>query len=186
MNSKDLKYQGNLFADVWEMQMRKTINGLFVPEGKEPLADTCTFVGNEPPSLDMEQLLETFTAMRTVLPPEIHVIESEFLTKTEERPRQRTWRKRLFSHPWRPWRAMGVEYVQVPDPNLYCFDAPLSLPGPVSQIVRYVVGHPSVIAKLKEGVAQGVEPAHSCPIAQQRIEDILGHASGIQQVYPLG
>ena len=173
----------DIFTKVWMQQMREMINCLLVPvQGDEPPASTCTAVRDEPP-LSIEQLRETMSLMRTHLPPEIRVIESELLTTTEESLRQRTWRERLFSRPWRPWRATATESVQVPDPNLYSFDAPLSLGSTTVRTVKVVVGHPSVVARLKDGITQETAPMDSFPLGRRKMASILKDVPGVGHVY---
>jgi hypothetical protein len=46
------------------------------------------------------------------------VIESRHMVVTEAI--QRTWRERLFSRPWRPWRKTRI--ICKPDPNVYILD----------------------------------------------------------------
>lgn len=50
----------------------------------------------------------------------IPIIESEVLIiDGEPYERRRTWRERLFTRPWRPWRATQRVIPKVPDPNFY-------------------------------------------------------------------
>lgn len=45
----------------------------------------------------------------------IQIITSTYLTITKQV--RRSWRERLFTHPWRPW--VSHKEVQVPDPYAY-------------------------------------------------------------------
>jgi hypothetical protein len=65
------------------------------------------------------------------------LVESPFCTVSEERLVKRSWKERLFTWPWRPWKSTKVVEVSVPDPNYYIVD-------------DQVVGHPVTIAKLME------------------------------------
>jgi hypothetical protein len=53
------------------------------------------------------------------IPLGLHVMESVHLTQTEEREVKRSWRERLLSWPWCPWRSHKTISVEVPDPNFY-------------------------------------------------------------------
>ena len=143
-----------LMAQAMEAQLRKDINGLFLPKSEDdPPATTCTSGEQDLPSFDLEQFQETMKAM-TVMPPQIRIIESELCTVSEERPRKRMWRERLLGRPWRPWQAMAVETVQVPDPNLFTFDVPQSVMGGGVRTERVVVGHPATVKVLREELAE--------------------------------
>jgi hypothetical protein len=68
----------------------------------------------------------------------MRIIESEFLTVPgEPEQRRRTWRQRLFSRPWRPWRATYVFIPQLPNPNVFILNG------------RTVVMHPVTARKLR-------------------------------------
>ncbi len=58
----------------------------------------------------------------------------------------RTWRERLFSWPWKPFRPTKIVTHYEPDPNLFMI-------GPN----RYV-GHPATIARLQARLAHPPAP----------------------------
>lgn len=68
----------------------------------------------------------------------LRIIESPHLTVP--RTVTRTWRERLFSWPWRPWRATRV--VQAPDPSMYQMAGGL------------LVGHPVTINRLRRAAEE--------------------------------
>ncbi len=50
----------------------------------------------------------------------IPIIENEILVVDgEPYQRRRSWRERLFTRPWRPWRATKWVVPKIPDPNIY-------------------------------------------------------------------
>lgn len=67
----------------------------------------------------------------------LRICEAEHLTKTEECFLRRTWRERLFTWPWRPWRATRKIFIQVPDPNFYV-------------VGDMVLCHPAMARELRE------------------------------------
>ena len=72
----------------------------------------------------------------------MQLLESAYMTVTKETTVKRSWRERLLSRPWRPWKTTKIVVSQEPDPNLY-------------RIGRtQIVGHPATIAKLKKKRAE--------------------------------
>ena len=67
----------------------------------------------------------------------VRVFESKYMTVPQEV--KRTWRERLFTRPFRPFRKTKI--IQVPNPNLY--RTPFG-----------VYGHPETIRKLKAALAE--------------------------------
>lgn len=48
----------------------------------------------------------------------VSIIQSEYMTETKSRVVRRSWRERILSWPWRPWRKMCVVYHEEPLPYL--------------------------------------------------------------------
>lgn len=94
-----------------------------------------------------------------------------------------TLRHELLGRPWRPWRATVTESVQVPDSNLYGFNASLSLDPMTVRTVKVIVGHPLVVAKLKDRITQETAPMDSCPLGRRRLAGILKDVPGVGHVY---
>ena len=65
------------------------------------------------------------------------VITSTHLTTTEKVERVGTWKERLFSWPWTPWKRTVTIVRVVPDPGVYRFNG------------KYMM-HPETYYKLKE------------------------------------
>ena len=57
----------------------------------------------------------------------------------DTRAMRRTWRERLFSRPWRPWRKHRTE--QVPKEEIYVLD--------LDDHRRAIIAHPSVIDRMR-------------------------------------
>jgi len=68
----------------------------------------------------------------------ITLTPNSFMTKTEEY--ERTWKERLWSRPWKPWRKNG--YRQIPDPEIFV----VKLPGSKTQTI---MGHPDTLRNLE-------------------------------------
>jgi hypothetical protein len=64
------------------------------------------------------------------------VITSTWMTRSETREVPRPWRDRLWSWPWRPWRATMLVTVQVPSDD-------------VLRVGGRLVMHPATLAKLQ-------------------------------------
>lgn len=60
----------------------------------------------------------------------------EFTGKTLHREDKRTWKERLFSWPWRPWKATKTVYYPETIPAMY-------------RIGDRIVAHPAKIVELK-------------------------------------
>jgi hypothetical protein len=70
------------------------------------------------------------------------IIESEFLTVFAGiRVRKRTWKERLFTWPWKPWKATLSETLYKPDENVYIV--------PDSSGHKSIMCHPSVAAQVR-------------------------------------
>lgn len=50
---------------------------------------------------------------------------------------ERSWKERLFSLPWRPWKKVKIIIPQVPDPHIYQFEGTM-------------VMHPTIVKQIKE------------------------------------
>lgn len=55
--------------------------------------------------------------------------------------RRRTWKERLFSRPWRPWKSTITERPLVPDREVYCSG------------LDTLVMHPVVAAELRRAIS---------------------------------
>ena len=71
------------------------------------------------------------------------IIESlncvEFTGKTLTREEKRTWKERLFTSPWQPWKTTKLIAYPESKPVMY-------------RIGNQIVGHPLAIAELKEAI----------------------------------
>lgn len=72
----------------------------------------------------------------------IRLLPNVVLTTTETVPR--TWRERLWSWPWRPWRT--TKQVVKPDPNVYITEFPAGFGG----AEKVIFGHPETLRSLAE------------------------------------
>lgn len=61
----------------------------------------------------------------------------------------RSWRERLFTLPWRPWRKFNVTTLYGPDPDVYIVGS------------KIVVGHPVTLNKIKQAIEN--ERTNSAP-----------------------
>ena len=73
---------------------------------------------------------------------------------TVPKSRLRTWRERLFTWPWCPWKS--VQMWQVPDPDVYMMDMPnIDLHTYKTKgTKKMIVGHPATIAKIEEALRE--------------------------------
>lgn len=85
----------------------------------------------------------------------IEITTSVWLTEDGE-PRQvrRSWRSRLFSRPWRPWKATFIEIPRVPSKSIYYLTP------------SCIVVHPAMLAELRRQpsaspVTKDAKPEHS-------------------------
>lgn len=73
----------------------------------------------------------------------LQIIEStncvEFTGKMLSREVERSWKERLFSWPWKPWKSTKTEHYPEAVPVMY-------------RIGNRIVGHPSKIAELKTAI----------------------------------
>lgn len=79
------------------------------------------------------------------------IVENSMLM-TRTAPRRRSWRERLFSRPWRPWRKF--ETVYVPDPNIYKMQLPSAVPGSfgANSMKTIFICHPQTAGALREAL----------------------------------
>lgn len=82
-------------------------------------------------NLTMKDLVNAYNQLARLKPQEPHLT----ITKT----RRRTWRQRLFTKPWQPWRKNDI--LTAPDLNVYVTDSA-------------IVCHPVVAAELKPNYNQ--------------------------------
>lgn len=75
------------------------------------------------------------------------VVTNPILTKTETREVKRTWKERLFTRPWTPWKVMRTETHQVPDRDVL-----------VDKINRVIYAHPVVVKEMNEALNKVVSP----------------------------
>jgi hypothetical protein len=71
------------------------------------------------------------------------VVANPILTKTETREVKRTWKERLFTRPWQPFKVIRTESYQVPDRDVL-----------VDKINRVIYAHPSVVKELNEALTK--------------------------------
>lgn len=76
------------------------------------------------------------------------IFENALLTEPEIV--DRTWRERLFSWPWRPWRKQKV--IQVPRGDVLVMTVP-NLFGPGS--TKAIVAHPHTAARIRAEFQDG-------------------------------
>jgi len=69
------------------------------------------------------------------------ITESIWCTIPQEREAMRSWRERLFSRPWQPFRRTKIETIQVPNPDLFIAGT-------------RIVGHPATIQRLMDSLIQ--------------------------------
>lgn len=69
----------------------------------------------------------------------VPVITSRYLTISTTVEVERTWRERLFSWPWRPWRSTRTVTIYKPDPLIY-------------ETERGLVMHPAILEELRKRV----------------------------------
>lgn len=69
------------------------------------------------------------------------VVANPILTKTETRQVKRTWKERLFTLPWTPFKAMRTESYQVPDRDVL-----------VDKINRVIYAHPDVVKEMNKAL----------------------------------
>lgn len=79
--------------------------------------------------------------------PGMPVVTSPFVTVTRTIRRQRSWRERLFSRPWRPTRKWRMVTETVPDPSIYILNGRGGY--------RYIYCHPATAKRLEELLAEG-------------------------------
>lgn len=77
----------------------------------------------------------------------LQVIEDCNLTVVVTEVKNRSWKERLFTLPWRPWESTKDELVTKPNPNLY------KIKTMDQQLV--VVGHPAIIEQLRKEFLTG-------------------------------
>jgi len=85
------------------------------------------------------------------------------MTKTVPGPmRDRTWRERLFTFPWRPWVARTRTWVTVPDDDVYVVDmnklrAGVQVPfgAHMPMCGKVIMGHPDTLRRIVEGGSDG-------------------------------
>ena len=73
---------------------------------------------------------------------DFRIVENPYLTVSgEPETVSRPWTERLFTRPWRPWRATKTVVPQVPDPGAY-------------RDGRMIYMHPITAAQLRAELAQ--------------------------------
>lgn len=63
-------------------------------------------------------------------------VENVYCVKKEIEWVNRTWKERLFSTPWKPWRSRKLVTISFPDPDVYVMG-------------NRIIGHPVTLAKLR-------------------------------------
>lgn len=108
-------------------------------------SDEMTAVSNSTTTVgaNAQDILSAMTKLKGTIESPLHVgdikfRESLFMTKTEEY--KRSWRERLWSWPWRPWRSHA--YREIPSDEVYMMDLPFT--G-----TRVVVGHPETLKEVR-------------------------------------
>lgn len=77
------------------------------------------------------------------------VVADPILTTTETREVKRTWKERLFSLPWRPFKTTHTHSYQVPDSYVV-----------VDKLNRVIYAHPVVVKEIGAAVSMGDSPCH--------------------------
>ncbi len=69
------------------------------------------------------------------------VIANPIITESKEREVRRTWKERLFTLPWRPFKALRTETYQVPSRDVM-----------VDKINRIIYAHPVVVKEMNDAL----------------------------------